>query len=95
MLYLVASKHNVGNINPGQVSKLLLASQASIFQTKLLIFTQLSMTDWSLLLGRHQNQGQYPVLSEHLSSQAEKASLGQDVSKLANSHLRTTDGKTL
>lgn len=45
MFHLVASKHNVGNINLGQVSKLLLASQASIFQTKLLIFTQLSMTD--------------------------------------------------
>lgn len=73
MLYFVASKYNAMNINPDQVSKLPLASHASIFQGKLLIPTQLSSTDWSLLLGLQQNQEQYQVLSEHLLSQAEKA----------------------
>lgn len=54
--------------------KLLLASQAGVFHTKLFILTQLLDTDWSLLLGLNQNQGQYKVLREEPLSQAEKAS---------------------
>lgn len=74
MLHLVASNYDVGIINPGRgYVKLLLGSQAAVFQTKWLILTQLSDTDESLLLGLNQNQGQYVVLSEELLPQAEKA----------------------
>lgn len=66
------------NINPivSVNSKRLLASQAGIFQTKLLVLTQLSDIDGFLLMDPNQTKQQYKVLSEELLSQAEKAIFG-------------------